>query len=51
LPSSITYAAVLDVRRETALHLSHLLQQHRQMIGTRRNRRALSCFNQAVIVL
>ncbi|WP_376773379.1 HARBI1 family protein [Streptosporangium album] len=42
---------MLDVRRETALHLSHLLQQHRQMIGTRRNRRALSCFKQAVMVL
>jgi hypothetical protein len=51
LPSSITYTAVLDVRRETVLHLAHLLRQRRHRVGTRRNRRALGCFKQAVMVL
>jgi len=51
LSSIITYTAVLDVRRETVLHLSGLLRQRRRVIGTRKNRRALSCFKQAVMVL
>ncbi|MFG1711351.1 transposase family protein [Nonomuraea sp. M3C6] len=42
---------MLDVRRETVLHLAHLLRQRRQRVGTRRNRRALGCFKQAVMVL
>lgn len=38
LSSSITYTAVLDVRRETVLHLLYLLRQRRQRFGTCRNR-------------
>ncbi|WP_435875720.1 HARBI1 family protein [Nonomuraea jabiensis] len=42
---------MLDVRRETVLHLAHLLRQRRRRVGTRKNRRALGCFKQAVMVL
>jgi hypothetical protein len=49
--SSITYTAVLDVRRATADHLAKLLRGHRERIGTRRGTRALGVFRQAVLVL
>lgn len=51
MPSSVTYTAVLDVRRSTAEHLARLLRDHRAAIGTRRGRRALGCFRQAVLIL
>src|SRR4051812_8095071 len=48
---SITYTAVLDVRRATAEHLAKLLRENRERIGTRRGTRALGVFKQAVLVL
>jgi hypothetical protein len=42
---------VLDVRRSTAEHLAALLRDHRAVVGTRRGRRALGCFRQAVLIL
>lgn len=47
----IAYRAILDVPRDTALRLSAWLAEHRRSIGTRRGRRALGCFAQAVLVL
>jgi hypothetical protein len=49
--SSITYTAVLDVRRATAEHLAKLLRGHRERLGTRKGTRALGVFKQAVLVL
>jgi hypothetical protein len=49
--SSITYTAVLDVRRATAEHLAKLLRGHREQLGTRKGTRALGVFRQAVLVL
>jgi hypothetical protein len=49
--ASVTYTAVLDVRRETVIFLSSLLHAHRRAIGTRCGTRALGCFAQAVLVL
>jgi hypothetical protein len=51
VPISVTYTAVLDVKRSTAEHLARLLRDHRIVAGTRKGRRALGCFRQAVIVL
>ncbi|MFD6325979.1 IS5/IS1182 family transposase, partial [Streptomyces sp. NPDC058442] len=51
MPSSITYTAVLDVRRATAEHLARLLLGQRERLGTRRGTRALGVFRQAVLVL
>ncbi|KUJ33578.1 transposase [Streptomyces sp. NRRL F-5122] len=51
MPTSVTYTAVLDVRRSTAEHLSRLLRDHRAAVGTRGGRRALGCFRQAVLIL
>jgi hypothetical protein len=48
--TSVTYEAVLDLRRETVLFLSTLLHTERQRRGTRTGRRALSCFTQAVLI-
>lgn len=49
--TSVTYTAVLDARRSTAEHLARLLRDRRAEINTRRGRRALGCFRQAVLVL
>jgi len=49
--TSVTYTAVLDVQRSTAEHVARLLRDHRTKVGTRRGRRALGCFKQAVLVL
>jgi hypothetical protein len=49
--SSVTYSATLDMRRETVLFLSGLLHAERRRRGTRRGRRALGCFAQAVLIL
>ncbi|MFH9733926.1 transposase family protein [Streptomyces sp. NPDC017260] len=51
MPSSITYTAVLDVRRATAEHLARLLRGQCERLGTRRGTRALGVFRQAVLVL
>lgn len=51
MSTSVTYTAVLDARRSTAEHLARLLRARRAEIGTRRGRRALGCFRQAVLVL
>ncbi|MEV0272451.1 transposase family protein [Hamadaea sp. NPDC050747] len=51
MTSSVTYSAVLDVRRETVVFLSSLLHAHRRAVGTRTGTRALSCFRQAILVL
>ncbi|MFJ6564560.1 transposase family protein [Streptomyces sp. NPDC091412] len=51
MTSSITYTAVLDVRRATAEHLAKLLRGHRKRLGTRRGTRTLGVFKQAVLVL
>lgn len=51
MSTSVTYTAVLDARRSTAEHLARLLRDRRAEIGTRRGRRALGCFRQAVLVL
>ena len=51
MSTSVTYTAVLDVKRSTAEHLAGLLRDHRIAAGTRKGRRALGCFRQAVFVL
>lgn len=51
MAASVTYKAVLDLRRETVLHLAALLHAERQRRGSRTGRRALSPFAQAVMVL
>lgn len=51
MSSSVTYSATLDMRRETVLFLSGLLHAERRRRGTRRGRRALGCFAQAVLIL
>jgi hypothetical protein len=48
---SVTYTAVLDVKRSTAEHLARLLRDRRMVVKTRKGRRALGCFRQAVLVL
>ncbi|KOS56716.1 transposase family protein [Rhodococcus rhodochrous] len=47
----ITYSATLDVPRPLAQHLAALLQVSRRERGSRRGRRALTPFRQAVLVL
>jgi hypothetical protein len=47
----ITYRATLDVPQETVWKLSGWLAAHRRAIGTRKGRRAASCYRQAVMVL
>jgi hypothetical protein len=51
VPTSITYTTTLNVRRETAQYLAVLLHQRRIETRTRRGRRALGTFAQAVMVL
>jgi hypothetical protein len=48
---SVTYTATLGVREETVLYLSGLLHAERLRRGTRRGRRSLGCFRQAVLVI
>jgi hypothetical protein len=42
---------VLDVKRSTVEHLAGLLRDHRIVTRTRKGRRALGCFRQAVFIL
>ena len=48
---SVTYTATLSVREETVLYLSSLPHAERQRRGTRKDRRSLGCFKQAVLVI
>jgi hypothetical protein len=49
--TGVTYTAVFDVERSTAEHLAQLLRDHRIAARTRKGRRALGCFRQAVLIL
>lgn len=51
MSSSVTYTATLDMRRETVLFVAGLLHAERRRRRTRRGRRSLSCFAEAVLVL
>jgi DDE superfamily endonuclease len=48
---SVSYTATLPVRDQTVLYLSDLLHAERVRRGTRKDRRVLSPFKQAVLVL
>ena len=48
---SVTYTAVLDVSEDSVLFLSGLLHAERLRRGTRKGTRALSTYQQAVLVL
>jgi hypothetical protein len=47
----IAYRAMLDVPRELAQYIGRLLHVERRRRGTRKNSRALTCFQQAVLGL
>lgn len=47
----IAYPAMLDVPRELVTRVSRLLRAERRARGTRRNSRALTCWNQALLGL
>ena len=47
----VTYTAVLPAPNETVLFVSGLLAAERRRRGTRRGRRALGCYRQAVLIL
>ena len=47
----ITYSATLDVTRELALFVAEVLHAERRRRGTRRDRRVLTPYRQAVLVL
>ncbi|MGI5490980.1 transposase family protein [Microtetraspora malaysiensis] len=51
MPTSVTYTATLSIRRETVLFLATLLREERRRRSTRRDRRAITCFTQAVLIL
>lgn len=48
---SVTYTATLTVREQSVLYVSTLLHAERLRRATRTGTRALSCFNQAVLVI
>ena len=50
MDSIVSYTAVLDIREETAYFLARLLMLRRAELGTRRGRRALGCYRQAVLI-
>lgn len=50
-PMSVTYTATLPVRDQTVLYLSGLLHAERVRRGTRKDRRSLSTYRQAVLIL
>ena len=47
----VTYTAVLDAREDTVSVLARLLMLRRIELGTRKGRRALGCYRQAVLVI
>ena len=46
-----SYRVMLDVPQELALHAATLLRAEREIRGTRRNTRVLTCTKQALFVL
>jgi hypothetical protein len=44
----VTYTTVLPASRATVAYLAELLERHRQVLGTRRGRRALEVFEQVL---
>ena len=51
MDSMVTYTAVLDVTEDTVFFLARLLWLRRCELGTRRGRRSLGCYRQAVLVI
>lgn len=51
MDSIVTYTAVLDVTEDTVFFLARLLWLRRRELGTRRTRRSLGCYRQAVLVI
>src|SRR3954468_17338233 len=51
MSDSVIYTAVLPASEETVLFVSGLLAAERRRRGTRRGRRALGCYRQAVLIL
>ena len=51
MPDPLTYTAVLPIGESTVAHLSGLLSGERARRGTRRGRRMLGCYRQAILVL
>jgi hypothetical protein len=49
--SIVAYTAVLDIREDTVYFLARLLMLRRLELGTRRGRRALGGYRQAVLVI
>jgi hypothetical protein len=47
----ISYRAMLDVPRELIRYVARLLRAERKALGTRRGTRALTCHNQALLVV
>jgi hypothetical protein len=47
----VAYTAVLDIREDTVYFMARLLMLHRIELGTRKGRRALGCYRQAVLVI
>src|SRR5512144_641849 len=47
----VSYTAVLPVGEDTVLSVSRLLATERARRGTRRGRRSLGCYRQAVLIL
>ncbi len=51
MPDLLTYTAVLPIGASTVAFLSGLLSGERARRGTRRGRRMLGCYRQAILVL
>lgn len=51
MPDPVTYTGVLPIGEHTGTRLAQLLQAERYRLGTRAGRRALGCWQQAVLVL
>ena len=51
MPASVSYTAVLTVRRQTVLFVAALLHRERRRRGTRSGTRSLTCFDQAVLII
>ncbi len=51
MPDPLTYTAVLPIGESTVAFLSGLLSGERTRRGTRRGRRTLGCYRQAILVL
>ncbi len=50
MSDSVTYSAVLPTSRATVQFIAALLLRHRLNVGTRAGRRALGCFEHAVLI-